>query len=106
MNYKLLPKELKKKGIYYTQVWRDQDFAIFSLGSSKTPFLGFEVFEINRHDGYTIKGNKVEPSEYFASDNDFGETAFYVNTREKAELRLEQLRDLKRLRDLEREKKV
>lgn len=101
MTYKPLPKEVRKKGMYYKLVERDENFAIYSIGNSVSAFLGYEIFEVPRHDGFEIKGNKIPPTEYMPSDESFGVTAFHTNTLERAKLRLQQLRDLKRLRDQE-----
>jgi hypothetical protein len=99
MIYKLLPKELRKKGIYYKQVFRDKDYAIYGLGNSKNSFLGYEVFQIPRHDGYEIAGNKIAPTEYIPKDEHFGISAFHCLTLERAKLRLQSLMDIKKLKD-------
>lgn len=99
IEYKKLAEEIKKKGMYYKINWRDNDFAIYSCGSSKTPFLGYECFEVQRHNGFEIAGKKIEPTEFYPSDEAFGVTAFFCRTLERAKLRLEQLRDLKRMKD-------
>ena len=82
----------------YHQIWRDEDFAIYGAGSKENAFLGFECFEIPKHDGYEIAGNKIEATEYYPKDELFGYLAFHCETRERANLRLQQLRDLKQLR--------
>lgn len=110
MKYKPLAKEIKKKGMFYKEYYREKDFAIYLVGNSKSAFLGYECFEIKRHNGYVMAGNKIEPAECFVSDEDFGISAFHCPDLERAELRLQQLKDLKRLRDdnrdLRNEKRV
>ncbi len=105
MKYKPLAKEVKKKGIFYKEHYREKDFVIYSMGNSKSAFLGYEIFEVKRHDGYIIAGNKIEASECFASDEDFGVSAFHCADLKRAELRLQQLKDLKKLRDTAREER-
>lgn len=106
MNYKPLAKELKKKGMYYKEVWRKGDFCIYGVGNSKESFLGYECFEVKKHDGYVIAGNKVEAAEMFASDEDFGVSAFFVKDMDRAKLRIDQLKDMKRLRDKAKQDKI
>lgn len=105
MKYKPLAKEIKKKGMYYKEYKREGDFAIYSVGNSKTAFLGYESFEVLKHDGYEIAGNKIEAAEMFPSDEAFGVSAFFVKDLKRAESRLQQLKDLKRLRDAAREER-
>ncbi len=104
MKYKPLAKEIKKKGMFYKEHYREKDFAIYLVGNSNSAFLGYEAFEVLKHDGYTIAGNKVEAAEMFPSDEAFGVSAFFVKDLKSAELRLQQLKDLKRLRDTSKEK--
>ena len=99
MEYKKLAKIIKKKSMIYHQIFRDENFAIYGTGSLNNSFLGYEVFEIPRHDGYIIKDNKIDPSEFYPKDELFGYLAFYCQTRERADLRLKQLRDMKKIRD-------
>lgn len=106
MNYKPLAKEIKKKGMFYKEVWRKGDFAIYGMGSSKNSFLGYEAFEVLKHDGYEIAGNKIDPAETYPNDESFGVTSFYVNDLERAKLRIDQLKDMKRLRDKAKQDKI
>lgn len=99
MEYKKLAKIIKKKSMIYHQIFRDEDFAVYGVGSKENSFLGFEVFEIQKHDGYEIAGNKILPTEFYPKDELFGYLAFHCETRERANLRLQQLRDLKQLRN-------
>lgn len=105
MKHKPLAKEIKKKGMFYKEHYREKDFAIYGVGNSKSAFLGYEVFEVTRHNGYEIAGNKIEPSEVYPNDEQFGVSAFFCKDLKNAELRLQQLKDMKKLRDTAREEK-
>ncbi len=104
MEYKPLAKEIKKKGMFYKEHYREKDFAIYLVGNSNSAFLGYESFEVLKHGGYEIAGNKIGPCEYYPPDESFGTTSFYCRDLKSAELRLQQLKDLKRLRDTAKEK--
>lgn len=71
MNYKPLKESFQRKGFTYTLVKREGDKAIYEQKIEKKQ-LAYEVIKIRRHDGYTIGGVYIEPSEIYPSDNDWG----------------------------------
>lgn len=95
---KLLPKELKKRGFYCKEVHREPDFAIYGVGNSKTVFIGYDVFEVKKTEEYQMAGNVIKAHESYPSDECFGVSAFFCKSLERANLRLQQLKDIKRLR--------
>ena len=96
MEYKQLSKEFKRKGLWYKQVWRDKEYALYSVGLSENIVTGYEVFQIQKHEGYEIGGFKIEPSESYASGSSFGSTSYYCQTKERADIRLKELKASKK----------
>jgi hypothetical protein len=79
---RLLPVETEHKGHKMRQIKRSDVAAIYSKSA------GYEVFLIQKHYGYEIKGVKIEASEYMPKDEDFGTKGWYYigpNARELAE---------------------
>jgi hypothetical protein len=68
---KKLATEIKNHGYLMRQIKRTEKSAIYSKCG------GYEVVVIQRHDGYEIKGNWVEPAEYLPKDEDFGTKGWY-----------------------------
>ena len=71
INHKKLPLEIKNHGYLMKQVKRTEKTAMYSKAG------GYEVVIVQRHDGYEIKGNWVEPAEYLPKDEDFGTKGWY-----------------------------
>lgn len=92
MEYKQLLTDFKRKGLYYKQVFRDKGFAIYSVGLAEKSINGYEVFKILHHDGYEIAGNKIEASELYAGDAQFGATAYFCDSLDRAKIRLKELK--------------
>ena len=88
MNFKPLPEELTNHGYKMKMVKRTDLVAMYSKCG------GYEVVAVQRHNGYDIKGVKVEPAEYLPKDEDFGTKGWYFsgpNGREMAEKMFEEL---------------
>ena len=77
MKYKELEPMIKRHGLYYVQIKRTKNAAIYQAHLKDGTPCGLEVFKIKRHDGYTLGGKKVEPSETYPGDGDFGKSAWY-----------------------------
>ena len=97
MKYKPLAKEIKKKGMYYKEHYREKDFAIYMAGNSNSAFLGYEVFDVLKHDGYVIAGNKVEAAEMFPSDEAFGVSAFFVKDSKKRGIKVTTIKGFEKI---------
>ena len=85
---KLLPTEIKNHGYTMKQIKRTDTVAMYSKCG------GYEVVLVQSHNGYEIKGIKIEPSEYLPRDEDFGTKGWYFsgpNAREDAEKKFEKL---------------
>jgi len=88
INYKKLPLEIKNHGYKMKQVKRTENTAMYSKAG------GYEVLVVQRHDGYEIKGNWIEPAEYLPKDEDFGTKGWYFNGPDglqKAEKKFEEI---------------
>ena len=91
-----LPLELRRNGYDYKQIYRSGMVAIYEQ-SDKIKKYGYEVFEIKSHNGRTIKGMYIEPSELFPSNESFGHHAWTVPTIERAMQKAEEIQ--KRLQE-------
>lgn len=82
---KKLPLEISKKGFVYTQVKRIKDVAIYKQKNVDDYLKGewFEVIKIKSHDGMTLGGNYIPPSEMYPSSTQWGVLGFtYQNLKE------------------------
>ena len=92
MNHKLLDKEFTKKGFTFKEIKRDGDVAIYEK-ISKHGCSHYEVISIGRHNGYTLGGVDIEPSETYPSDSMWGLTGFTYTTLKEAEARMNTIKD-------------
>lgn len=78
LGMKKLPLEISKKGFVYTQVKREKDIAIYKQKSLDEVVKGewFEVIKIKSHDGMTLGGNYIPPSEMYPSSTQWGVLGF------------------------------
>lgn len=82
---KLLPLEFRKNGCHYYQLNRTGDVAMYQLRyTQNSKVIGYEVFIIQRHNGFIMHGKPVEPCEYCPSNEQFGSKGFSYDTAEKA----------------------
>lgn len=95
MNYKPLEKEFTKNKFRLKQLVREGDVAIFhKVGLDPQPHdAGFEVVVIGRHNGYEIAGNKIEPSECYPSNEQWGTKGWSYRDLFTAEARYLRLRN-------------
>jgi hypothetical protein len=85
---KLLPIEMKNHGYSMKQIKRTDKVAMYSKCG------GYEVVLVQKHNGYEIKGIKIDPAEYLPKDEDFGTKGWYYggpNGREDAEKKFREL---------------
>jgi hypothetical protein len=85
---KPLPIEMKNHGYSMKQIKRTDKVAMYYKCG------GYEVVLVQKHNGYEIKGIKIEPAEYLPKDEDFGTKGWYYggpNAREDAEKKFREL---------------
>lgn len=85
---KPLPDELTNHGHKMKLLKRTDNVAMYSKCG------GYEVVLVQKHNGYEIKGIKIEPAEYLPKDEDFGVKGWYFSGpmgKESAEKKFEQL---------------
>ena len=77
----------------YKQLVRQEDVAIYSQSwrGCSEPSLAFDVICVRRHDGKEIKGQSVEPSEFYPSSTDWGKYGFTFIDKEAAFSKLREL---------------
>lgn len=90
---KKLPLEINKKGFAYTQIKRVNDIAIYKQKSLDVELNGewYEVIKIKSHNGMTLGGNYIPPSEMYPSSTQWGVLGFTYNDLSAAEDRFKQI---------------
>ena len=83
--YKVIPTEFNKKGFHYKQVKREGGKAIFLQTREGTSLNNYEVVKIGRHNGYTMGGAYIEPSETYPGSSLWGISGWTCQTLEAAE---------------------
>lgn len=73
----LLPLQLKKKGIIYTQIDRTPTHGFYSSAYDTRPnrVLGYEIFKIRKRKAHLRNGKEILAHEIYPNDEDFGFTA-------------------------------
>lgn len=84
INHKPLATTFTKWGDTFIQIKREGDVAIFSRKST-SGFEQFEIIIIQRHNGYEVKGVKVDAAETYPSSSSWGAYGWTTNSRERAE---------------------
>jgi len=72
IEYKVIPTEFKKKGFTYKQVKREGMRAIFEQTRPGTSLKNYEVVKLGRHNGYSMGGSFIEPSETYPGSSLWG----------------------------------
>ena len=72
MEYKVIPSEFKKKGFNYKQVRREGMKAIYLQTKEGSTMNNYEVVKIGRHNGYSMGGSFIEPSETYPGSSLWG----------------------------------
>lgn len=73
---KPLPAEFIQKGWTHKEVWRDEDIRIFERWKPSSPSHHFEVVRIRHNAERTIGGVKLEASESYPSEREWGTNGF------------------------------
>lgn len=94
MEYKSLPLEFTKWGFTFKQIAREGDIACYK--QTKGEQVSYEVIRIRRHDGYTIAGNEIAPSEIYPSNEKWGDDGFTLTTKESAYKKMDWMAEVDR----------
>lgn len=89
--YKLLKEEISKDGFLLKQLKRKKNKAIYEQTRDGRIF-SYEVIVIARHEGYSIAGNFIEPSEMYPSTSQWGVKGFTFSKLEDAEKKYKTLK--------------
>ena len=89
--YKSLKEEISKDGFTLKQLKRKKNKAIYEQWKDGRIF-SYEVIVISKHDGYTIAGNFIEPSEMYPCSSQWGVKGFTYNKLEDAEKKYKTLK--------------
>lgn len=81
---KKIEKKFKYKGFEHTQLFREDNLAIYRQKLTGSKSEKYEVIVIDSHDGYEIAGQKFPPSEMYPSSNQWGVKGFTHLTYEDA----------------------
>ena len=90
-NYKLLKEEITKEGFTLKQLKRKKNKAIYEQSKDGRIF-SYEVIVISCHEGYTIAGNFIEPSEMYPCSSQWGVKGFTYKNLEDAEKKYKTLK--------------
>ena len=74
--YKTIPTSFKKKGFTYNQLKREGKKAIYQQTRAGSSLNNYEVVKIGRHNGYSMGGSFIEPSETYPGSSLWGITAW------------------------------
>jgi hypothetical protein len=72
VEYKVIPTQFKKKGFTYTQLKREGKKAIFQQTREGSTINNYEVVKLGRHNGYSMGGAFIEPSETYPGSSLWG----------------------------------
>jgi hypothetical protein len=83
--YKPLPKEFRRDGFTYRQIYREGDFAIYrQTWKGNEHSAAFETIRIRRRDGFQIHGRFVEPAEIYPKAEAWGVDGFTLPDKDAA----------------------
>lgn len=92
---KILEKTFERKVFKYEQLYRKDNLAIYSQTHRDTGFATYETIIIKNHNGYEIAGVKIEASEVYPSDSQWGIFGWTHQTLERAKNKIKQLEEQK-----------
>lgn len=90
-NYKVIPTEFKKKGFTYKQLKREGMLAIYQQSREGSDFNNYEVVKLGKHNGYTMGGVFIEPSETYPGSSLWGIMGWTCTSIEDAQRRFQLL---------------
>lgn len=85
--YKVIPTNFTKKGFTYNQIKREGDKAIFKQTREGSEMCNYEVVRIGKHNGYTMGGVFIEPSETYPGSSLWGIMGWTCTNLEDAQKR-------------------
>jgi len=91
VTHKCIPTQFHKKGFTYTQLKREGARAIFQQTRDGSSLNNYEVVKIGRHNGYTMGGVFIEPSETYPGSSLWGITGWTCTSIDDAVKRYEAL---------------
>ena len=91
---KILEKTFDRKVFNYEQLYRKDNLAIYSQKHKDTGFTTYETIIIKSHNGYEIGGVKIEPSEVYPSDSQWGILGWTCQTLDAAKNKIKKLEEL------------
>lgn len=92
---KILEKSFTRKKFQYDQLCRKGNLAIYTQKHLESEGLTYEVIIIKSHNGYEIAGTKIEPSEVYPSDTQWGILGWTCQTLEAAQNKMKKLEETK-----------
>ena len=92
---KILEKSFDRKNFHYEQIYRKENFAIYTQKHIEHGSLTYEVIIIKSHNGYEIMGNKIPPSEVYPCDSQWGDFGWSYQTLEEAQNKIKELEENK-----------
>jgi len=90
---KILEKNFTRKVFNYEQLYRKGNLAIYAQKNKETGSATYEVIIIKSHNGYEIGGIKIEPSEVYPSDSQWGILGWTCQTLEAAKNKIKKLEE-------------
>jgi len=91
VDIKPIPEVFNKKGFQYRQIKREGDRAIFEQKWLKGETVRYEVVKIGRHNGYSMGGSYIEPSETYPGSSLWGISGWTCTTLDDANKRYDAL---------------
>jgi hypothetical protein len=90
---KILEKNFERKIFNYEQLYRKGNLAIYAQKNKETGSATYEVIIIKSHNGYEIGGVKIEPSEVYPGDSQWGILGWTCQTMEAAKNKINKLEE-------------
>lgn len=91
IKHKPIPVNFNKKGFTYTLVKREGNKAIYHQTRNGSDLNNYEVVRIGKHNGYTMGGVFIEPSETYPGSSLWGIMGWTCTSLEDANKRFETL---------------
>lgn len=91
VTHKPIPTTFTKKGFTYNQLKREGNRAIFQQTRNGSTLNNYEVVRIGKHNGYTMGGVFIEPSETYPGSSLWGIMGWTCTSIEDAMKRYETL---------------
>ena len=89
ITHKPIPTVFNKKGFTYTLLKREGNRAIYQQTRPGTSINNYEVVKIGKHNGYTMGGVYIEPSETYPGSSLWGILGWTCTSLEDAQKRYE-----------------